>query len=60
MNIKKILCKEKAAELMRYKAVEEYLIYTIDRGEKSKRGHLVDVQKIIQELEKQIEFFSKK
>lgn len=63
MNLKKtkqIMAKEKEAELLRYKATEEYLTEKINEGEKNRQGILSELQQTIEELEKQIKFFGRK
>lgn len=54
------MAKEKEAELLRYKATEEYLTEKINEGEKNRQGILSELQQTIEELEKQIKFFGRK
>lgn len=55
----KIMAEEKMKELPRYQILEEYLIERIELGEKERRTHLLDVQKLLVEIKNQIEFFTR-
>lgn len=53
---KKAMEREKNDEYLRSKVLEEYLIERIEEGEKHRRNNLLDVQRLLKELETQLEF----
>ena len=62
MNLKKkkqLILKEKKEQLLGYKATEEYLLERIKEGEISRRETLNEIRKVMEEVERQIEFFRK-
>ena len=56
---KRKMYKEKIKELRRYEILEEYLKERIQEGETQRRNELGDVQKIIDELRKLLDFLKK-
>jgi len=50
------MIKEKYDEYLRTQILEAYLIERIEEGEKDKRDNLLGVQRVIKELESQLEF----
>ena len=56
---KRKMYKEKIKELRRYEVLEEYLKERIQEGETQRRNELSDVQKIIDELRKLLDFLKK-
>lgn len=64
MNIKKTkkaMLKDKEAELLRYQIMEKYLIQRIkDDEETRRRQDLIDVRRMLTELESQISFLKQK
>jgi len=56
---KRKMYKEKIKELRRYEILEEYLKERIQEGETQRRNELSDVQKIIDELRKLLDFLKK-
>jgi len=58
-KVKKNMAKIKQDELWRAEIMEEYLRERIEAGEKERRNQLMDVQRLIQEAQNQIEFYTR-
>jgi len=58
-ELKKRTVEQKQNELLGFELTEDYLTYRINKGEKERRDNLLQIQKTIEELKKQIKFFKK-